>query len=89
MLSPFLIIATARSLGYEVMLLEDKPYLRYDFYSTTMDEAQDNYYDIVESLAEVGLEFEEPYIEHDCITGNIQEKIGDAMNAKLDELSLL
>ena len=85
-MTPQSIIVAATDLGYEVTMLEGKPYLRFDFYSTTMDEAQDHYYDIVEQLGEHGMFLDDPYIEHDCITGNVQEKIWDVMDAKIDEM---
>jgi len=69
----------ARDLGYEVTVVEDRPYLRFDFYSTTQDEVQDYYYDIADDLSKVGLEFDDPYLEHDCISGHIQENVEDLM----------
>ncbi len=65
------ILKAVQALGYECTIVEDRPYLREDFYSTDMSEANDNYYNIVEDLRSVGLEFSDPYIEHDCITGHI------------------
>ena len=72
-MTPEEIVKAVDDLGYECRLLDGVPYLRDDFYSVDMREAQDNYYIIVEMLETIGLEFDDPYIEHDCITGNIQE----------------
>lgn len=67
------IISTVTSnTPYEVTVLDGKPYLRYDFYSTVMNEAEDDYYIIVEELEKLGIEFDDPCIEHDCITGNLK-----------------
>lgn len=79
----------ARDLGYEITTVEDRPYLRYDFYSTTMDDAQDYYYGIVDHLADHGLEFDDPYIEHDCISGHIQENVEDRMFFTIHEMTKL
>lgn len=77
------IVDDVRALGYECSIIEGRPYLRYDFFSTDMKESQDNYYFIVDDLEAEGLEFDEPYIEHDCITGFVQESIELVMTLQI------
>jgi len=79
----------ARDLGYDITIVEDRPYLRFDFYSTTQDDAQDYYYDIVDHLNNHGIEFDDPYIEHDCISGHIQQNVEDKMFFTVIEMAKL
>lgn len=67
----------------EVKILKDGTlYFRHDFYLTQDDldaglEPEDEYRYCVEMLKGGGLEFVDAYIEHDCISGDIDYIDGD------------
>ena len=54
-----------------VTLVDGKPYFRFDTGDNDPDEAWDEYCIVREDLKDVGLTLEDPYVEHDCITGDI------------------
>jgi hypothetical protein len=51
----------------------DGLYFRYDTEDSTQKENWDVYCDIQDTLREYGYILEDPYIEHDCISGNVVE----------------
>ena len=48
-------------------------FLRYDTLDSDSKEQWDNYIWVVDELKDRGYEFIDPYVEHDCISGNIQK----------------
>ena len=46
-------------------------WLRYDTEDSDPKEQWSNYIEVVETLKLIGYEFDEPQVEHDCITGDI------------------
>jgi hypothetical protein len=56
---------------YTIDLVESQAYLRYDTEDSDSKEQWDNYIMVVEELEAVGLYLDDPYVEHDCITGTI------------------
>lgn len=56
-------------LNDHITFLNNRWYLRYDTMDSTAKENFDVYCDIQEELRDYGFEIEDPYIEHDCITG--------------------
>jgi len=55
------------------LALHGSPWVRYDFDSCDSREQQEIYYSLVDELKDVGLQFDDPQIEHDCISGNLME----------------
>lgn len=59
-----------------VELLDGEVYFRYDTDDNTVKENESTYFEICEELLPRGYQIKDPYIEHDCITGNIVPKEG-------------
>ena len=51
--------------------VDDNPWVGYDFDSCDSDKQWDYLCDISDQLREVGLQFNDPQLEHDCLSGNI------------------
>lgn len=66
------ILTRLKEVGLDKYYNEDEKYFRYDTDDNTVKENEETYFDFVEDMARVGLEFVEPYIEHDCISGEIK-----------------
>ncbi len=49
--------------------LEEGPYFRLDTDDSDSRQQWDNYVDVSNELREHGLRLDDPYTEHDCITG--------------------
>lgn len=65
-----------KSLGYgDVSILNGKLYYRYDFDSCCVDDnpnPDDHKYHACEELKDLGWKIDEPYLEHDCLTGYLK-----------------
>lgn len=46
-------------------------YLRYDIDDCGPKEQWDEYIEVSDELARLGLMLDDPYLEHDCISGNV------------------
>lgn len=51
---------------------EGQAYFRWDYGDCDSSEQWDNYCTAVSVLAELGIEFVEPQVEHDCLTGGLR-----------------
>ena len=57
----------------EVHAMEDNSvFFRHDTDDSDPQEQWDNYCEVVEDLKKIGLELEDPCVEHDCINGTLK-----------------
>lgn len=65
-------------IGYSetLSIVDGEIYFRWDTEDSDPKEQWDNYVEVSEDLRGIGYRLEDPYTEHDCITGNlIKEEI--------------
>ncbi len=65
------LIAKARA-AWPNAQIDDTGYFRYDTGDNTIQDNEDLYYLIQECLCAVGCHIDDPCIEHDCVTGQLQ-----------------